>query len=405
MTEAATVDGDLPRAFLTVGGRTIARHQLDLALALECRRVICLARHAGAEHVALKRLAQAAGAQFNVVSGARGLAALVGADDELVVLGDGLLVEPRGALELLEAGPAVLVQPSATAVPEGFERIDLHRAAGGAMRIPARLVERLIDLPADYDLASALMRIALQEGVPMREIPEAVRQGPRWRLVRDDHEAQAVESAWIALSLGNARGATPGEAIARKAIHSYGSSLLHAGSDSRMLALGVALLLLLAVGAGWLGATATGLVLIALGSLVERAAVMLKRVEQGTLAPVRPGVPVTAVLDWLIDAALIALVAWQPPHPVGELLRERLFAPMMLICLLRLIPRLFERRSARWLEDRALIAGMLAFAAAAGVLSASVELLALLIVGGALLHGGSRRATAPPPVGGVARDG
>ncbi|MEO6092624.1 MAG: hypothetical protein ABIT04_00675 [Novosphingobium sp.] len=392
MTESASADGDLPRAFLTVGGRTLARHQLDLALALECRRLICLARHAGAEHVALKRLAQAAGAQFNVVSGARGLAALVGADDELVVLGDGLLVEPRAAIELLEAGPGVLVQPSAIAVTEGFERIDLHRASGGAMRIPARLVERLVDLPADYDLPSALMRIALQEGVPMREIPEAARQGPRWRLVRDDSEAQAVESAWITLSLGTARAATPGEAIARKAIHSYGSSLLHAGSNSRILALGVALLLLLALGAGWLGAIATGLVVIVLASLVERAAVMLQRVEQGTLAPPGTNVPATAVLDWLIDAALVAVLVWQPPHLAGELLRERLFAPLILIGLLRLIPRGFDRRPARWLEDRALMAGLLALAAAAGLLAASVELLALLIIGGALLHAaGARR--------------
>ena len=146
--------------------------------------------------------------------------------------------------------------------------------------------------------------------------------------MRDDREAQTVEGAWIALSLGYSGGATPGEAIARKAIGSYGSSLLHAGSDSRILALGVAMLLLLALGAGWLGAIAAGLGIVALASLVERATVMLERVEQGTLAPLGGRVRATALLDWLIDAALVALAAWQPPHPLGELLRERLFAPL-----------------------------------------------------------------------------
>ncbi len=97
MTEPAETGQPLPRAFLRVGGNTIARHQLTLALALDCQRVICIARDLSPDLIALQHAAEDAGVQFHVVPGARALLQLVTGVDELLVLNEGLLVEPRAA--------------------------------------------------------------------------------------------------------------------------------------------------------------------------------------------------------------------------------------------------------------------------------------------------------------------
>src|SRR5690349_6670669 len=111
MMEPAGVGQPLPRAFLRVGGATLARHQLGIALALECQRVICVAREISPELIALQHEAERAGVRLHVVPGARALAGLVTANDELIVFTEGLLAEPQEAIALLETGHAVLVQP------------------------------------------------------------------------------------------------------------------------------------------------------------------------------------------------------------------------------------------------------------------------------------------------------
>ena len=390
MTEPATEGGERPRAYLTVGGRTIAQHQLDIALALGCRRVICVSRRPSPELAALQHEARDAGAQLQVVAGGRGLADLVNADDVLVVLSEGLLAEPRAALEMLavDDGDAVLVQPIEAGLAAGFERIDLHRAGGGAMRIPGRLVERLSELPSDCDVPSALTRIALQHRVATRDIPEALRAGSRWRLVRSETEAQDVEAGWIALHLGENRTASPSEQIARIAVETFGPTLLHAGSNSTVLSAAVALSLVLALGAGWLGAIATGLVFVAIAWLLREAALLLQRVERGTLEQRAAGPPLLAALGGAVDAAIVVLIVWKAPLPETLTLAQRAFAPLMLVGLLRLVGRLFDPRWGRWIADRAVIALILALGAGLGLLAGTTELIALAIAAAAIVHSG-----------------
>ena len=54
MMEPAGAGQTAPRAFLRVGGATLARHQLGIAVALECQRVICIAREVVPELIALQ---------------------------------------------------------------------------------------------------------------------------------------------------------------------------------------------------------------------------------------------------------------------------------------------------------------------------------------------------------------
>jgi hypothetical protein len=229
---AASGEG-LPRGLLRIGPATLARQQLGVALALDCQRIVCVAREIGPDLLALHHAAEKAGAQFHVVPGPRGLLGLVSAQDEVIVLADGLLAPPGMVRGLLEAGQGVLVQPVETGLAAGFERIDLNHATAGAMRIPGRLVERLADLPPDCDAASALTRVALQGGVPQR--PVSLAEGSAWHLVRSEDEAHLAEQQWIAEAGRDGAAPTPGMLLVRLLVRGFGPALLHAGTSSTMI--------------------------------------------------------------------------------------------------------------------------------------------------------------------------
>jgi hypothetical protein len=257
------------------------------------------------------------------------------------------------------------------------------------MRVPGRLVAGLADLPPDCDIASALTRIALQAGIAMRMVPAAAREGARWKLVRDEVEAHAIENQWVRLHMGDGAMPTPGVLLSRLAVFAVGPSLLHAGSSWRLVALAALAIMLLALGAGRLGYVATGLVLCALAWTVRRVAGLLERVEHDSLTMRKSAVSSEQVLDWLLDVELIALVVWSSSPP-GESLLTRLFAPFVLLCLVRLLPRVLLRGWIGWLEDRALLALLLAAAAAAEVLTPAVQILAAALAAAALLLAGGK---------------
>lgn len=392
MMEPAAPAQAMPRAFLTVAGVPVARHQLGVVLALECQRIICIARELTPELIALQHDAERAGAQFHVIPGPRALAGLVTANDEVIALVDGLLATSQDAVSLIEANPGVLVQPIEAGLAAGFERIDLNYASAGAMRIPGRLIERLNELPPDCDATSALTRIALQAGIPTREIPAAMLEGGRWALVRDEAMAHASEGEWIRRQVGDRRLQSPGHSLARFAVLNFGPALLHAGSGSTIVALAVVATLLMALGSGWLDFTVAGLILLAGGWVAVRLVGLLDRVEeQSRVVPPRAFTR-ERVLGWSLDAVLVTVLSFGALHP-GRIWYDAVFVPLMLVGLLRLLQRVLDRRWAAWMEDRMTIVLVLSIAAAADVLAAAVEILALLLLLGGLLLTAKPRLT------------
>ncbi len=379
MIEPAIQGISLPRAFLKIGSGTVARHQFALARAFDCQRVICLAQAMTPDLVGLQHDVEAAGARFHCISSVHGLAGLVTATDEILVFADGLLALPEAALDLLGSSNAVLVQPVEAGVAAGFERIDGNLAAAGLMRIPGRLVERLSELPADCDVVSALTRIALQAGVPQRSLPAEIRDGLRWTIVRDEAEAHATESGWIGLYLDDGEPLTPGSVLARLGVKLFGPAILHAGSGGNALAALAGALVLIAGGAGWFGFTTSALFLCAIVWIVRRAAGLVRRVEQRSLALAAPGWPREAVFGWLLDLTLIIILTTSVSAIAALPLWQRAFAPLMLLSLLRLVPRVIDRGWSGWFADRSLLALLLAFAAGAGVLNLTVAVLAAVM--------------------------
>ena len=384
-----------PRAYLRVGGVSLARHQLGLALALECRRIVCFSREITPELVAMQHVAERAGAQFHVVSSTRALAGLVTAADEMIVLGEGVLALSSDVTGLLELGPGIAVLPAETAVPAGFERIDLQHAGAGAMRLPGRLAERLTDLPPDSDAFSALMRIALQSGVTRRMVPVEAREPARWSLLRDEAQAHAVEAPWIALLTGAAQSATPAEMLATLAVRRIGPALLHAGTRPGVVTAAGGAMVLIGMGLGWFGLIAPGLVCAGIGWTLRKAAALLLRVQRDSLSDAPSRWPGPLLFGWVFDLMMVALLGWGLPAAPGETSLARYFPPFMLLCLTRVIPRTMPGRWAAVLGDRLLLMCVLALASAGGVLNAAVYALAIgLALAGIELP---RTKPSPPP--------
>lgn len=385
MTEPAGAGQPFPRAFLRVAGASVAQHQLGTALAVDCQRVICMARGTSPELIALQHDAESAGLQFAIATGAGQLAGLVTAGDELVVISEGLFADPAHVASLLEGrAPVVLVQPVEGALAAGFERIDINSATAGLMRVPGALVERLHELPVDVDVVSALTRIALQAGTAMREVPVAARAGSAWRMVRSEAEAYALEDEWMRARFAQDGPKTPGRAVARFAVLSFGSSLLHAGNASNVVSLAVLAALAIAGGLAWFGVVWSGFVLVAIAWLLVEASRLLRVAERHALGQATPAIPRADAMMWLVDAVFAVLILIDTPRFLGEPVLAWLCTPAILMLLLAAVQRVGGGTIAGWAGDRALLGIVLAIGSGFGQTLLVVRLLAAGLAAAAL---------------------
>lgn len=380
MTEPATVGMTYPRAFLRVAGVTLARHQLVLAQALSCQRVICIVRSVLPEVLALQHAAEDAGMQFHKIASPQQMASLVTAADDVFVFAEGLLPDVSLAARLLEGGPGVLVQPVDAALAAGFERLDINNAAAGALRIPGRLVEHLHELAPDCEATSSLTRIALQSGIPIREVPAADSASNRWAMIRSESEAHQFEQQWLRARLGETRGGSPGEVIVRFGVRSFGPSLLNAGrSSSGVLSLAALALLLIAGGLAWFGAFAISFIAVGIAWLLGRGSGLIRTAERDALGIHGPAITRAEGMEWLIDLALILLMiaTFESETLAGTM--NAMFAPVLLVLLLHLVKRLFQGRVAALIGDRATLALLLCLAATLGVGAPAIQVLCLVL--------------------------
>lgn len=380
----------LPRGLMRLGGHTLARHQLAIALSLGCDRVIVVAPGGLDGLLPLQHAAEKAGALFHRVTGAHGIMGLVSAQDEVIALGDGVLAWPDLAQELL-ATPTVLVQPVERGVAAGFERLDFNYASAGAMRFPGRLVERLSELPGDVEPFACLQRIALQGGVPQRSVPDEVIAQGRWNLLHNEREIQAVEPDWISHHLFDDGPLQPSEWLAGQVVRLAGPALLEAGSGGTVVAMAAGVLAALGLVAGGFGALTLGLMLVALAWLGFACASMFGRFERRSLRLPRPRLAPAVIYRWIVDGVLLVLLGLahgERGYVAG------LFAPLMLLGLIRLVPAVVASRKAAWMEDRALLALVLSLLSLLGLLRNGVAVLAVaLLLGGIIMAGRQNRLT------------
>ena len=388
------------RGYLRIGGQSIARHQLGLALALGCSRIVFLAQSLSGELVALQHVAEDAGAQFHVIAATRALAGLIAPDDELIVLGDGLVAMPDEVIGLLNTRPGVLVLPVESGLGAGFERIDINHSEAGAMRLPGRIAAGLAELPGEWSAPSALMRLAMQSGVPQVPLPPALLESGRWALVRSEEEAHRLEPRWLRLHTASDHRRSPGEALGAVLVQWLGPAVLHAGTRPAVVAIAAAVTALLGLGSAWFGAATLGFVLLGLAWLLRYDADLLGRIERDSLMLPQGWFKPAALFSWGLDLLFVVIAAWRSEIPpiAGVPVGTNAFAPLVLFGLLRLLPLALPRAGwTHWLGDR-LVAG-LALALASAVTGFDVIVMAAVagLIAAGLIFPGNPRDIAPNP--------
>lgn len=360
---------------LTLAGKTLARRQLEFALAAGCEGIIALGDGASAEAIALRHAAEAAGARFQAVRDSHDLLGAIRADDELLALAPGLLPEAAAALEMLGKGRKVLVLPAAAGVAAGFERIDLERAWAGALLVGGAPVERLSDLPADVEPTSALVRIALQAHVAERRLPAEVLADGSWTMLDTGVDTAFSEKAWLDRHLPSASPFEPSRWLARTILRPLATRLL---ANARSVA--ILLAAVLAALAGSVLATGYGLAPLGFALLVVGA--ILSHATSGLLGLARAPrwrdarSDFGSALSWAVDAALL----------VGAVLAidgswfHRLFPPLVLLGTLRTFPPATPPTWQGLTRDRGLLALSLGLAAAFGLTELAVMALSLVLV-------------------------
>ena len=298
--------GERP-AFRRFAGKSVLSHQIDCAAHLGCTRVLCLASGIGPDLGAAKSYAERAGLRFEVVDSIPRLAGQVTADDDIILLADGILPDRAAMVDALAQCSGVLAFPAQPAIELGFERLDATRAWSGALRTRGDNVARLADLPPDCDLGSSLLRIALQAGVRVTELDPAALADDSWQRRVDRSAVSATEWRWITRQVNPAPFAAPLRALVER----IGLRWAHDAAGGRwaraphVSALVAAMMALVGALAGW-PVAGLGALLAASGAMA--IAGIFDRVEALGARP-RPAGPVMAIAGWLRDGLLVALLA------------------------------------------------------------------------------------------------
>lgn len=368
-------EGERP-AFRRFAGKTVLAHQIDCAAHLRCERVLCMSGDTAPEISAARNYAERAGLRFERVDSLARLMSRITATDEIVLIADGVLPDRRALVKALGARPRILAFPAEPALSRGFERIDAERAWSGVLSAPGHCVARLADLPGDCELASSLLRIALQAGVEITLIDAELMRDSRWlRRVERDADTQS-EWRWVTSQVGPAPFTAPGLAATERAGLLWAREV--AGGRWRYAphtiggACGLG-----AVAAGFGDRPAVGLALLLIASMASAVAAIAGRVES-LGAPRARGRRGFAVAGWLVDGALLGLLAKAVVIVPGWIAWA---LPAVLIGLLRIGERSGPPALRPPFADRPLQIAGLAMAAYAGYATAAVTAAIVAAVG------------------------
>lgn len=372
----------LLRAFARIGGRTVLARQLDFAIGMGCERIACLSHGLPPELIDLQHEAESAGVKFQVIRDFRPLSGLVRAVDELLIVSDGLVMDPVLAAGLLDDGKrAVLTLSAAEAIPEGFERLDSQDAWAGIFLASGALIEQLADLPPDIDPQSSLLRLALQSGAKTKRIDPAALSDRKWIIANNSQKLKSFEDAWLEEASDLSSFASPVSAAADRAAMAV--LRRHNSPDTAKKAVGSLgyFLMAAAVMCGYFTYPIVGLFAVSIAAFAVRFSLTMSSVTEGPHGRTKGGNIITTLPPVLVDLVLVFLVL-ASASPVG--MGSALFAVLMLVGLLRLsvAPKLQPSVSmiGSFLQDRGVLAVAFAALLAFGHLVAGLQIIAGLLL-------------------------
>ncbi len=383
-----TESGEL-RALLPLAGRSVLGWQSDLARRLGCERVICLCEAPTPEILALQQETEARGGEFHAVRGNAQFVALLRADDELLVMLDGLVVDRDLADELITPDDrwtkAVFTckpdDEHGASLPDDLERIDAERIWTGLLVMRADTAQKLAELPADGDAISLLLRIALQSGVKGIDVPQSALRDGDILLGSSPQELAGRQRALIETSSMPRIWSGPARALAIVA----GRQMEHAGVRHGVELSGALGVVLMVAGAvlSWMGFGVGGLALTAFGVFAGSIANFLFYLRLWLFQRPAHTLPI-AILQMLIEVIpVIAVIGALAP----TLDRIELAAlPILVFGLVKIASSEGDQNAKAFWADRTLQIAALALAASLGLLVEALIVIGLFALGHKLLR-------------------
>lgn len=385
----ARTESGVLRAELPLAGRSVLAWQVALLRELGAERIICLCEGAVGEVLNLQHAVEATGAAFHALNGFAALPALIRAEDELIILRDGLVPDPDQARAVVGEGATLRKvvaclqadHPHAAAYPEDFERIDAARHWAGLLVMRGAPVQQLADFPADADAVSLLLRLALQAKTPCREFGPDAHVPESWLLAQSAQAVATHEAALIAAAVPAPDWRAPMEALAAVLVRSLAPRGLGQGA---LAGAGIALVLLLGgVIAAALGKAAGGLVLAGAGAFAARVsgsfAALADRLRR------RPDDGRNSAAAGLAVDGFAALTVWFALAPWPDWTPLAVCGPIA-IGLARLATRDGDPLMAAVATDRAALLLLFALAAWWGLLPEAAALITLGLLTALLLR-------------------
>lgn len=379
------------RAALPLAGRSVLAWQAALLQSLGAERVMCLtdATPASGEVLQLQHVLESGGTAFHALKGFAAIPALVRAEDDLVILADGLVPDPAVVRAVL-GGEGAFTRtvatipadhPLAAAHPEDFERIDAARCWAGVLAMRGAPVQQLADMPSDADAISLLLRLALQTGTPTRDLAARELTPESWLLAESATAVAKHESDLVARAAPPADWRAPGIAMASALVRALVPRGLAQGG---LVAGGLGLAMLLgAVLLAAFGPASAALAMAAAGAFGAQVSLgftgiasRLRREEPKARADAVLGASVDILVSLTLWFALAPWPEWKPLAALGA----------VLVGLARLVARAHGSPLGRSAPDRTVLLLLLALAAMAGRLPEAVSCLALGLLAALLLR-------------------
>jgi len=385
-------DGTL-RAAMPLAGRSVLAWQAALLTQLGVERVLCLTESLAAtdDILDLQHALEAHGVQFHALRGFAALPALVRAEDDLVVLLDGLVPDPPVVRAILGGGNegrlarAVATIPAdhplAAAHPADFERIDAGRHWAGVLAMCGAPVRHLSDFPEDADAVSLLLRLALQAGTPARDLAARELVAENWLLAESAAEVRRHEADLVARAAPTADWHAPSALLAAMLVRALvPRGLAQGGLVAGSLALAALLVAVMLAAFGFPAAGLTLAAAAAFGCEVARTfAALAARLLREDRTP-RAWAALGAAADTISAVALwFALAPWPEWLPLAVL------GPVA-VGLARAVARPPAANLSAIAADRPVMLLGLALAAGIGLLPEALACLALGLVAALLLR-------------------
>ncbi|NVD43875.1 hypothetical protein [Qipengyuania atrilutea] len=363
-------------AFRKVGSADVITLQALMCCQLGCAKIVSLTAEVGTELDGLRQFCRDASVPLVVTASASDLRREVTADDEILIVEEGLLPSPNASQTVYAERPVIYARDAEDEQWQAMERIDAERRWAGTMLLPGRCAEELARLPEDVDIVSALLRIGLQRHVRIKPVLEE--DAPHLFLTRTLGEMQIREHGerWLTALAHPSGFARPLHGLSERLALHFGTA--HGTRASLRSSLGVALGSLgAALIALHLGYSSVALLSAALGSAAVAAHGVLGRLANAFALKSNGPAKTQLALRWSRDAVIALIIAFGSDELT---LTTSGFLAAALILSLAVRPGRRAAKRTAFLRDRPLICLALALCAFAGELGTAAMILVVVIL-------------------------